>query len=203
MGAHFNDPCAVEYHDQIRHTHGAKPMRHQDSDTAIAARRGCVALEKRVFGLGVQCRGRLVEHQYEWLITHEAPGQGELLPLTEAHFHPFRPGCPELRIEARDELTDHIFRPGAADGRDYGGFVFKPGHIAEPNGMARAELEAEEVLERPREARAPFLGANPREVHAIHHYASLVRLVEVAQQLHQRALARTVLADNGHHRAGL
>src|SRR5215472_16934632 len=203
MSAYFNHPRAVEYHDQIRHPHGAEPMRHQDGDTAIAACRGGVALEKRMFGLSVQRCGRLIEHQDEWLIAHEAPGQRELLPLAEAHFHPLRPGCAELRIEARDELRDHIFRPGAADGGDYRGFVFEPEHVAKPDGMARAELEAEEVLERPRETRTPFAGANPREVHAIHQYASLVGLVESAEQLHQCAFAGAVLAHNGDYRAGL
>ena len=63
--------------------------------------RGCgVALEQRVFGLGVQRRGRFVEDQQQRLIAHEAARQRELLPLPERQLDSRRPRRTELRVEA-------------------------------------------------------------------------------------------------------
>ena len=49
----------------------------------LASRRG-EALEQRVLGLGVERGGRLVEHEQQRLVAHEAAGERELLPLAEA-----------------------------------------------------------------------------------------------------------------------
>src|SRR5262249_40285144 len=121
----------------------------------------------------------------------------------EAYFHPFRPGRAELRIEAGGQLADHVFCTSAGYSPDYCRFLLQPGHVTQSNRMARPELEAEEVLERPGETRPPFVGADSSEVHAIHQDVPLVGWVEPAQQLHQRAFAGAVLTDNGHDRAGL
>ena len=64
------------------------------------ARRGGVALEQRVLGLGVERRGRLVEHQQQRLVAHEAAGQRELLPLAEGDLDAVGPGRAELGVEA-------------------------------------------------------------------------------------------------------
>ena len=44
---------------------------------------GGIALEQRVFGLGIERGGGLVQDQQQWLIAHEAARQGQLLPLAE------------------------------------------------------------------------------------------------------------------------
>ena len=113
MGAHLDDPRAVEHDDEIGHPHGAEAMRHEDRDAAVRRRRAAaglplargrrVALEQRVLGLGVERRRRLVEHQEQRTIAHEAAGQRELLPLAEADLHALGPGRAELRLEPGGE----------------------------------------------------------------------------------------------------
>ena len=75
----------------------------EDRDAAVAspsrARRGRVALEQRVLGLGVERGGRLVEHEQQRLVAHEAARERELLPLAERHLDAARPGRAELRLE--------------------------------------------------------------------------------------------------------
>ena len=61
-------------------------MRDQNRNAAAltrTARRRGVALEQRVFRLRVQCGGRLVKHQEQRLIAHEATRQRQLLPLSK------------------------------------------------------------------------------------------------------------------------
>src|SRR5438093_13578257 len=64
VGPHLNHARAIEHDDEISHAHRAEAVGYQDGDPAIggfrttatratAPRRGCVALEERVFGLGV------------------------------------------------------------------------------------------------------------------------------------------------------
>ena len=109
----------------------------------------------------------------------------------------------ELRLEPGRQPLDHVVRSGPLDGRDHRGLVVEAGHIADAHGMARPELEPEEILKRAGEPRPPFVGAHAREVDAIHQDATAGRLVQPAQELHERGLAGAVLADDGDHRAGL
>ena len=111
VGADFDQVGAVEDDDDAGHAHGAEAVRDQDRDAAeivwrgaIAVartvRRGGVALEQGVLGLGVERGGRLVEDQQQRLVAHEAARQGELLPLAERHLHAVWPGRAELGLEA-------------------------------------------------------------------------------------------------------
>src|SRR5438128_7970152 len=100
-----------------------------------------------MFGFSVQRRRRLVEHQHKRSVTHEAPGQRQLLPLAEAQLYTLRPGHAELRMETRGELSHQIFSPGAVNSREDRRLVFQPGHIADTDGVAGTKLETEEVLE--------------------------------------------------------
>src|SRR5439155_10397038 len=137
------------------------------------------------------------------MIAHESTGQRELLPLAEAHLNTAGPGRSQLRLQSGSEAFQHILGSGAVYGRHHRRLVFKPGNVADAYGMARAEFETKEVLERAGETRSPFVGRDPREIQSVDQNAPLVGLVEAAQQLHERALAGAVLSDNGHHRTGL
>ena len=121
------------------------------------ARRGGVALEQRVLGLGVERGGRLVEHEQQRLVAHEAARQRQLLPLAERDLDAVGPGRPELGLEpggqALDTTSSAPARPTAADDRR---LVVEPRHVAEADRLAGAELEAEEVLERAGQALAPL-----------------------------------------------
>ena len=86
-------------------------MRYQNRDLPLTSAAGTgiapftssgrgVALEQRVFGLGVERRGGFIEDEQERVIAHEAARERQLLPLSKAHFDATGPGRAELRIEA-------------------------------------------------------------------------------------------------------
>ncbi len=92
--------------------------------------------------------------------------------------------------------------PGAIDRRAYGAVVRHPRQIAGTDALTRAELEAEEILERAAQACAPL---RRRDVaRAATPSTAIVpddRLVHPRQQLHERRLPRAVLADDRHDRS--
>src|SRR5439155_17929484 len=61
--------------------------------------------------------------------------------------------------------------------------------------------EADEVLEDGRHARAPAGEVDVAQVDAVDFDGAAARVVQAAQQLGQRGLARPVLADDGERRA--
>ncbi len=63
----------------------------------MIVRGGRVSLEQRVLGFGVERRGRLVEHEQQWIVAHEAARQRELLPLSEGHIDAAGPRRSQLR----------------------------------------------------------------------------------------------------------
>ena len=130
-----------------------------------------------------------------------AAGERELLPLPEAHVDAVVPRGPELGVEPGGERVDHVGRAGPVDGAlDRRPFV-DVRVVADADGRLREELEAVEVLERAGEAVAPLVGGHAREVDAVDRDAPARRRVHVGEQLHERALARAVLADERDHRA--
>ena len=164
-----------------------------------------VALEQRVLGLGVERRGRLVEHEQQRVVAHEAAGQRQLLPLAERHLDAVGPGRAELRVEPGGERgrPRRRRRPGrrrAVHRRRRRRAAAR--RRARPTWRA-AQLEAEEVLERAGQARratrrpacAPASAPSTR-------MRAARRLVELGQQLDQRRLAGAVLADERDDRAG-
>ena len=126
----------------------------------------------------------------------------ELLPLPEADVDAFVPGRTELRVEPGREPVDHVVGAGAPDrALDRRPFL-DVRVVADPTLAWREQLEAVEVLERAGEAIAPLVGRHAREVDAVDGDPPARRRVHVGQQLHERALAGAVLADERDHRAG-
>ena len=109
------------------------------------------------------------------------------------------PSCVSRPDGRRD---DDVVGAGALDGRDDGRLVVQARHVAEADGLARAELEAEEVLERAGQARPPLVGGHAGERRVVDEDRARRRLVHLRQQLDQRRLAGAVLADDGDDRAG-
>src|SRR5271157_2710305 len=136
------------------------------------------------------------------MIAHEAARQGELLPLAEADLHATGPGRTELRLEPGRQLGDHVVRSRTVDGCRHRGFVVESRNITNADGMARPELEPEEVLKRARKPRPPRIDVHARELESVDQDATARRLIEPAQELHERGLACAVFADDGHHGAG-
>src|SRR4051812_14971575 len=146
--------------------------------------------------LRVEGGRRLVEDEHEWTITHEAASERELLPLTEADLDTFRPGWTKLGIEAGGESSDHVIGAGATDGRCNGRCTFVAWHVAEADAVQRAELEAEEILERAGHSLAPGVRGDARERRIVDQNLTGHRFIHARQQLDHGALPGPVLADD-------
>ena len=74
------------------------------------------------------------------------------------------PGAPLEPVPAAHVVFKSFFLLDSAPGR----LFLHPGEVADAYGLAGTELEPEEVLERPRQARAPLGGRHSRERRVIH-----------------------------------
>jgi hypothetical protein len=86
--ADLHEPGPIEHDDEIGHADRRETVRDENRDASGVALAGTpcrcgVALEQRVFRLGIQRGSRFVEDQQQRLIAHEATGQREFLPLAE------------------------------------------------------------------------------------------------------------------------
>ena len=79
------------------------------------ARQLAEALEDRVLGLGVERRGRLVEHQDVGLLAHERARQRDLLPLPARQLRPVLEPAPERRVEPSRERRHELVGAAALD----------------------------------------------------------------------------------------
>ncbi len=200
----LDDVRAVEHDDLVGHTDRREAVRDEDRDAAVVARlarRGREALEQCVLGLRVERGGGLVEHAEQRRVAHEPTSERELLPLPDRQLDAVVPGRSQLGLEPVRHALDDVGRAGATDRGEHRGLVVDVFEVADPDGRERRVLEAEEVLERAGQAIPPLLGVETAEIDAVHGDATLGRLVELAEQLHERGLAGAVLPDEGHHRA--
>ena len=74
------------------------------------------------------------------------------------------PSCVSRPARSRTTTSSAPARPTAAT---TAALVVEARQVADAHRVARLELEAEEILERARQARAPLGGVNPREIGAI------------------------------------
>ena len=167
-----------------------------------AARRRGVALEQRVLGLGVERRRRLVEHEQQRRVAHEAARQRELLPLAERDLDAARPGRPELRVEARRQPRDDVAgaararRPSTTAGSSSSrGTSPTPTVCRARNSKRKKSWNAPASRARHSPAGTRASGAPSTRI------APDGRLVHLREQLDERRLARAVLADDRDDRA--
>ncbi len=114
---------------------------------------------------------------------------------------PAGPGRPELRVEARGQARHHVVGPRSGHRARDRPLVVQARHVADAHRVAGGKLEAEEVLEGAGQARAPLVGPHAGERRAVDQDPAGRRLVQLAEQLDERRLARAVLPDERHHRA--
>ena len=178
---------------------------HRDRPGRRADRGGVrgVPLVQVVLGLGVQRRRRLVEHHEQRLLAHHRPAQRELLPLPAGQLRAVRVAGAELGVEpvvetrrARPPTVRAVQRP------EHGVVRLDPGQVPDADVLAGQQLEPAEVLEAGGGAVAPGHGVEVVQVDAVHGDGAGGGRVEPAQELDQRGLAGTVLADDGDARAG-
>ena len=166
------------------------------------ARGGRVALEQRVLGLRIERGGRLVEHEQQRAVAHEAARERELLPLAERHLDAARPRRPELRVEpAPSAATTTSSAPARATAVTTAGSSSRRGTSPTPtvcrarNSKRKKSWNAPASRVRHSSARMRASGASSTRI------APARRLVHLRQQLHERGLAGAVLADDRDDRA--
>ena len=183
-------------------------MRDQDRD---AGRRRClpsrarrrVALEQRVLGLGVERRRRLVEHEQQRLVAHEAARQRELLPLAERDLDAAGPRRAELGLEAGGQSRHDVVGPGRPDGGDDGRLVVDARHVADARRCGGRGTRTGRSPGTRRRAAAPVVRAACGQSGAPStRMRPDVGSYSLHEQLHERRLAGAVLADDGDDRAG-
>ena len=108
-----------------------RPRAAASPPACVVARDRGVALEQRMLGLGIERRGRLVEHEQQRRIAHEPSRQGELLPLPERDVDAVRPGRAELGVETGLQPRHHIIGAGALDGGEHRRLVVHAGQVAD------------------------------------------------------------------------
>ena len=83
MGPSLDHPAVVEDDDLVGVPHGREPV--GDGDRGATPGQGVEGLLDGTLGLGVECAGRLVEHQ-DPRVAEQGAGDGEplLLPAGEA-----------------------------------------------------------------------------------------------------------------------
>ena len=152
------------------------------------------AREDRVLGLGVERRGRLVEHEDVRLLAHERARQRDLLPLPARQLRPVLEPPPERRIEPARQRRHHLRRPAALDRALDARLVLQVLDAPHPDVLAHLELVLVEVLEEHAEALPQRLRVPLAQVPPVEQDAPLGRLVEARQELHERRLPGAVLA---------
>ena len=131
-------------------------------------------------------------------MAHEGSSESELLPLTAGEFGPV--GA-EHRVEAIRQRIDEVGGGRPLERRGCRVMIPETGKVADADVLVGDDLEAGEVLEAGRHPRPPLLDGDVAEVDAVDGDASGGRVVEPAQQLHQRRLAGAVHADQSDRRA--
>ncbi len=113
-----------------------------------------------------------------------------------------RVGLAELRREPLLEAADDVAGVGPIEGCLDGRLIVDERQVADADRLPGDELEAGEVLETRGDSLPPARRGDAGQVGAVGPDHARRGLVEAAEQLHERALAGAVLADDGHGRAG-
>ena len=100
-------------------------------------------------------------------------------------------------------MLDDVVGTAAIDRGRHRRHVVHARHVADAHGVARHELEPEEILKRARDARPPEIRRHARSSPPSTKNPPAGRLIQPAQELHQRRLAGAILAHDRDHRAGL
>ena len=160
-------------------------------------RRVRVALEQGVLGLGVERRGRLVEHEHERFVAHEPARERELLPLPERDLHAFVPRGSELGVEPEREPLDDVVGTGAPDGGLDDGDARRAGRgRRDRRCRARGTRSGRSPGTRPPSRVRHSSAGNSVRSSPSTSMRPVVGRVELAHELHERRLARTVLSDD-------
>ena len=135
-------------------------------------------------------------------VAHEAAGERELLPLAERHLDAARPGRPELVSRARRAGAPPRRRPRPGRRRAAtAGSSSTRGTSPTPTDWRAGSSKRKKSWNAPASRERHSSVRMRDERRAVHQDPARGRLVELAQQLDERRLARAVLPDERHHGA--
>ena len=177
-------PCST-HADAVGLANGREAVRHEIVGRVTG--RGEHAREDLRLAAHVELRGRLVEQHHARAQPHRAQraGQRDALPLPAGEIDAVGVAAWRARCRGRRDRRRPLRarrRRSSASGAPRGRDV-----------VAQRSLEAHEVLEHRGDARAPRVEVELAQVDAVDLDAAGLRVVEAAQQLGERGLARAVL----------
>src|SRR5210317_652624 len=107
MGSQLKDPPVLENQNTVGHTHGAKPVRNNNTRPPFGQRNK--TLKNFVFCTGIQGGGGFIEYHY-LRILHIGTGKGDLLPLTATEVLPTVKPPAQLLLQAPAQRCDDLVR---------------------------------------------------------------------------------------------
>ena len=194
------DLAVGQHEDAVGHADAGEAV--GDQHRRLAGAQLLEAPEHLVFGTGVESGGRLVEDQHLGL-AHVGAGDGDLLPFAAGQLDAVLEALADHLVVAAGQARDHLVGLAAVGGPRDAFVVGARRDPADRDIVAGRQVVADEVLEDDAHAAAQFVEPVVAQVASVEQDAALVGVVEPRQQLHQRGLARAVLADQRHHLAGL
>ena len=196
----LEDLTVSQHRDLVCHTHGREAVRDQDRDLLVG--QFSHAIKDLRFGLGVHRRGGFIEDQDIRVLSHERPGERDLLPLPARELPTILEPAAELRLVAIVHLFDELRRHPLTRGVLPTIMFFEGVDITHADVLSDGELIPDEVLEDDADALLELVDVPLVERQPIEHDASLARHVQPREELDQRRLARAILTDQGELLAG-
>lgn len=154
-------------------------------------------LKDLIFRASVESGGRLIQDEHLG-IPHVSPRNGDLLPFAPGEIRPLlKPLAERLVIAAGQPLDDAISEAALRRLLDPAAIIGSL-NMARPNILAGGELKPHEILKDHADV-APQVGQIVfAQIIAIEKDLSLRWVVEAGKKLHNRGLARPVLANESH-----
>src|SRR2546425_919042 len=191
--AELDDPAVLEHADPISVADRGEAM--GDQDGRAMPRGGEQAIEDLRFPAHIELCGRLVEqhHAGAELDGCQRSSERHALPLATGQV-----GAAAVAAGEHGVQCGEVRRSRGLERRAYHIVWRACGcHV-----VAQWQLQADEILEHGRDARAPRREIELAKVDAVNLDRTGLRIVQPAQQLGDRGLAGTVLSNDGQRRAG-
>ena len=193
MSPTLHNPAALEHQDLIRAADRRQAVRDDERRPAVA--QGAQPVLDLGFALGIETRGRFVEHE-DPRIGENRPGDRDALALAAGQLHA---ALADDRVVLVIELLDELVT--VRDACHFLDLLPRRVRPGERDVLGDRAVEQEVVLQHHAELRAIIGQRHGREVAAIHEHASLLRPIEREHETDQCALAGSGRPDECGRRA--
>ena len=151
--------------------------------------------EELVLRLGVERGGRLIQ-QEDACVAHEGARQRDFLPLATGEVDSGIEPLSERRFVALRKTRDQTIGSGLPAGFEDRLAVGDGAEVSQTDVLRRGRLVGHVILKHAADLGAQVGGINVPDVDAVDQDAAVGRIVEPADQLEERGLARAVAADD-------